>query len=116
LAAPRLVDLAKDIVNAPSAEDSGYVTQAIRYAVENNDSTLTTVDVLQLAIREYFIMPASALAPDSNWDAEGRDRVLGSMLAEEAEMSDGAEDDDEDDEDDEVTGDETDEEMEREEE
>ncbi|KAK0321834.1 hypothetical protein LTR91_002416 [Friedmanniomyces endolithicus] len=106
LAAPRLVDLAKDIVNPPSAEDSGYLTQAIRYAVENNDTTLTTVNVTQLAFREHFIMPASALAPNSNWDAEGRDRVIGSMMAEEAEMSEGTEDDDdEDDEDDEDGGD-----------
>lgn len=115
LAAPRLVDLAKDIVNGPSAEDSGYLTQVIRYAVENNDTTLTTVDVLQLAVREYFIMPVSALAPNSHWDAEGRDRVLASMPAEEAEMSEGTEGDD-DDEDDEMSGDESDEEMEMEEE
>ncbi|KAK0275386.1 hypothetical protein LTR35_011088 [Friedmanniomyces endolithicus] len=115
LAAPRLVDLAKDIVNGPSAEDSGYLTQAIRYAVYNNDTTLTTVDVLQLAVLEYFIMPVSALAPNSNWDAEGRDRVLASMPAEEADMSEETEGDD-DDEDDQMSGDQSDEEMEMKEE
>ncbi|KAK0249895.1 hypothetical protein LTR01_008244 [Friedmanniomyces endolithicus] len=94
-AAPRLIDLAKDVVNAPSAEDSGLLTQAIRYAVGNNDSTLTTADVRSLALREYFVLPLGALSLTSNWDAEGRDRVLASMVNGDVDASEDSETNDE---------------------
>ncbi|KAK0249725.1 hypothetical protein LTR91_001978 [Friedmanniomyces endolithicus] len=100
-AAPRLIDLIKDVVNEPSAEDSGWLTQAIRYAVENNDTTLTTADVRQLALREHFALPAASMALTSNWDAEGRDRVLASMLEKGMEASGDSEGDGSDGQDDE---------------
>ncbi|TKA64116.1 hypothetical protein B0A55_09939 [Friedmanniomyces simplex] len=79
LKAARLIDLARDIVNMPSPDDSGFLTQAIQYAVQHNDASLTTDDVQQLALREGFVMPAGALSTGTNWDKDGRDRVLAVM-------------------------------------
>ncbi|KAK3117121.1 hypothetical protein LTR53_001850 [Teratosphaeriaceae sp. CCFEE 6253] len=74
--AARLIDLAKDVINPPSDQDSAYLTLAIQHAVTTADYTLTTDDIPRLVEEESFVMPAGATHPvGETWDHDGRDRV-----------------------------------------
>ncbi|TKA76352.1 hypothetical protein B0A55_03739 [Friedmanniomyces simplex] len=101
LKAARLIDLARDIVNMPSLDDSGFSTQATQSAVQHNDASLTTDDVQQLALREDFVMQLARCQRALNWDKDGRDRVLAVMglAVQGSDEGSGDEDDGEDEED-----------------
>lgn len=72
-----LLEIAKGVRKWPAAEDSGVVTQVIRYARDNNLGKLTTADIDRIARQEGFTMPEDASG--NNWDQNGRERILQTM-------------------------------------
>ncbi|KAK5118705.1 hypothetical protein LTR85_007911 [Meristemomyces frigidus] len=74
-----LVDVARDVVAWPAPEDSGIVTQVIELAVLNRWTALTIDDIPQVANHFNFAMPAEA--GGTQWDQNGRRRVLAAIEA-----------------------------------
>ncbi|KAK3620605.1 hypothetical protein LTR56_023318 [Elasticomyces elasticus] len=48
--APRLIDLARGVVNPPSPQDKWFLAQAIDYAVQHNDTSSTTDNIPAMAV------------------------------------------------------------------
>ncbi|KAK4541804.1 hypothetical protein LTR36_007336 [Oleoguttula mirabilis] len=75
----KLVHVAGGVVNWPVGQDRGVVTQAIEYAVRNNRTDVTTVDIPRLAQVQGFAMPTEAAG--TQWDQLGRVRMLNAIKA-----------------------------------
>ena len=69
----KLVDIAEGVVNWPTGEDRGIVTQAIEFAHHNRLGQYTTADIPQLAQQMSFSAPSEASQPD--WDQRALQRV-----------------------------------------
>ncbi|KAK5675014.1 hypothetical protein LTS10_012426 [Elasticomyces elasticus] len=78
--APRLIDLARGVVNPPSPQDKWFLAQAVDYAVQHNDTISTTDNIPAMAVLHNFVLPASALpSAPVNADRAGLNRVLVAM-------------------------------------
>ncbi|KAK3638738.1 hypothetical protein LTR56_012845 [Elasticomyces elasticus] len=78
--APRLIDLARGVVNPPSPQDKWYLAQAVDHAVQHNDTVSTTDDIPAMAVLHNFVLPAGALpSAPVNADRAGLNRVLVAM-------------------------------------
>ncbi|KAK5734185.1 hypothetical protein LTR17_009168 [Elasticomyces elasticus] len=78
--APRLIDLARGVVNPPSPQDKWYLAQAVDYAVQHNDTVSTTDNIPAMAVLHNFVLPAGALpSAPVNADRAGLNRVLVAM-------------------------------------
>jgi hypothetical protein len=69
----KLVDIAEGVVNWPTGEDRGIVTQGIEYAHQHSLSQYTTADTPQLAKQMNLAAPTEASQPD--WDQLTLQRV-----------------------------------------
>lgn len=61
-----LVDIAEGVVNWPTGEDRGIVTQCIEYAFQNDLDQYTTADIPRIAQQMGFAAPGEASRAD--WD------------------------------------------------
>ncbi|KAK5729280.1 hypothetical protein LTR15_002422 [Elasticomyces elasticus] len=78
--APRLIDLARGVVNPPSPQDKWFLAQAVDYAVQHNDTISTTDNIPAMAVLHNFVLPAGALpSAPVNADRAGLNRVLVAM-------------------------------------
>ncbi|KAK4955507.1 hypothetical protein LTR10_006446 [Elasticomyces elasticus] len=78
--APRLIDLAKGVVNPPCPQDKWFLAQAVDYAVQHNDTISTTDNIPAMAVLHNFVLPAGALpSAPVNADRSGLNRVLVAM-------------------------------------
>ncbi|KAK5713731.1 hypothetical protein LTR17_017498 [Elasticomyces elasticus] len=78
--APRLIDLARGVVNPPSPQDKWFLAQAVDYAVQHNDTISTTDNIPAMAALHNFVLPTGALpSAPINADRAGLDHVLVAM-------------------------------------
>ncbi|KAK4892160.1 hypothetical protein LTR27_009344 [Elasticomyces elasticus] len=78
--APRLIDLARGVVNPPSPQDKWFLAQAVDYAVQHNDTISTTDNIPAMAVLHNFVLPAGVLpSAPINADRAGLNRVLVAM-------------------------------------
>ena len=68
-----LVEIAEGVVNWPTGQDRGIVTQAIEYAYNNDLRQHTAADIPQLAQQMGFVAPADATG--IQWDNSAKQRV-----------------------------------------
>ncbi|KAH9808627.1 hypothetical protein Tdes44962_MAKER06283 [Teratosphaeria destructans] len=73
LFSPTLMQLAAGVVNPPTGQDAGIVTQAINHAVATNNNTWTVDDVPRIAHAQNFAWPAEANG--TQWDQLARQRL-----------------------------------------
>ena len=74
-----LVEIARGVLNWPSGQDAGAVTQAIQWAVANNQVNLTTADIPQMVAQLGFVKPNDANTID--WDQRARTRLRADIQA-----------------------------------
>ncbi|KAF2722896.1 hypothetical protein K431DRAFT_265429 [Polychaeton citri CBS 116435] len=71
---PSLVRMAVGVANWPQGQDAGIVTQAIRWAVEHQNCSLSVHDIPILAQRQGFVAPAESST--MGWDQNARNRIV----------------------------------------
>ncbi|TKA45752.1 hypothetical protein B0A54_03437 [Friedmanniomyces endolithicus] len=69
-----LYDIGRDIVNFPTHDDRGLLTQAVQWAMHTGDMTATTDDIQGLAQHHGWTYPADA--GTNRWDQRGRTRMM----------------------------------------
>ena len=73
LAIAPLVEIAQGVVNWPTGQDRGIVTQAIEYAHQNGLAQYNTTNIPLLAQQMGFAAPNEASS--TQWDQNARERA-----------------------------------------